>query len=353
VVCDVATLQPIGPAIPFQRGIGIWGEFVLTPDGNRVVFSLAGERAARVYDVKTGQLAFPELPHGVPFTGIGFSADSTVYATNAIDGQIRLWDLRTGALFAECALKLDRRGTAALSRDGRTLLVVSATGSAHRLEVTHGVPAPLVLLQTWVHNQVSFVENPPARILVLSNTTATMREVASGREVEGGLALPQPTLAVNRDWNDRTVRAGDVWIARTASAGRTLWTWGESGPPRETAFGETFPDSATLSPLLSRNQHLAVVQQQSGTRGRAASPVELWDLRTGKRMSEIMGPGRLGAVSAVAFSGHDQRFVMGKEPTKSLCWFTRFATASCCSESRRRAMATFSPPASIAMARSC
>jgi DNA-binding beta-propeller fold protein YncE len=165
VVCDARTLEPIGLAITFSTTSSS-NEIFLTPDGNRVVMNLSGERAARVYDVKTGQLAFPALPHSATFTSIGVSDDGAIYATNSIDGQIRLWDLRTGTLFAEPSLKLDRRGAAALSRDGRTVLVFSATGAAYRLEVTRSPAAPLALPRpTGAAFSVNFAEKAPARAL--------------------------------------------------------------------------------------------------------------------------------------------------------------------------------------------
>ncbi len=313
VVCDASTLQPIGPAIPFFQH-HYSNVFVLTPAGTRVVVNLAGERAARVYDVKTGQLAFPELPHGATFTSIGISEDSAVYATNSIDGQIRLWDLRTGALFAEPTLKLDRRGTAALSRDGRTLLVFSATGAAHRLDVTRGPAAPLVLPRPPSSTIVHLVEKPPARALYFSNTAATMVDVASGRQIEGGFALPQRIRSVNSVGGEQTLRPGDHWIARTAAAGRTLWTWGESGPPRESAFAETFPDGASPVPVLSSTLKIAAIGNRpvGGSRGATQSSIALWDLRTGKKIAEITGGEVALAIleKATDFSSDDQRFVL-------------------------------------------
>ncbi len=206
VVCDATTLLPIGPEILFPVTNG-WNEFLLTPDGNRVVFNLAGDRGARVYDVKTGQLAFPELPHGATFTGIGISDDSGIYATNSIDGEIRLWDLRTGALFAESTFKLDRRGSAALSPDGRTVFVFSPTGEAYRLEVSRGPAAPLVLPRpAGVSFGVSLAEKAPARVLYFTNTATTMFDVAAGRQIDGGFALPQRILGSARRPDDSTVR---------------------------------------------------------------------------------------------------------------------------------------------------
>jgi WD40 repeat protein len=311
VVCDARTLEPIGLAITFSTTSSS-NEIFLTPDGNRVVMNLSGERAARVYDVKTGQLAFPALPHSATFTSIGVSDDGAIYATNSIDGQIRLWDLRTGTLFAEPSLKLDRRGAAALSRDGRTVLVFSATGAAYRLEVTRSPAAPLALPRpTGAAFSVNFAEKAPARALYFSGTAVTMFDVASGRQVDGGFALPQRITGTSQ-WNfGSTVRPGQVWIARTAAAGRTIWTWGESGPPREAAFAETFPGAATPAPLLSSTGNVAAIGGQNFA-GSSQSSVALWDLRAGKKISEIAS-GEVPLTTrtdSTDFSPDDQRFAV-------------------------------------------
>lgn len=315
VVCDAATLQPIGPEILFPQTNGS-NEFLLTPDGNRVIFNLSGDRAARVYDVKTGQLAFPELSHGASFAGVGISDDSAIYATNSIDGQIRLWDLQTGSLFAESTFKLDRFGVATLTRDGRTVLVISPTGEAYRLEVSRGPAAPLVLPRpAGVAYSVSLAEKAPARVLYFSNTATTMYNVAAGRPIDGGFALPQRILGSSRYPDNSTVRSGDVWIARTAAAGRTLWRWGENGAPGETPFAEPFPSPPNPAPLLSRNRHLAAIGSPVGTDGaQAAQPssVDLWDLRSGRKITGITA----GTVvlttrfDTTDFSSDDQRFVL-------------------------------------------
>lgn len=315
VVCDATTLLPIEPAILFAQPSGP-NEYLLTPDGNRVIFNLSGERAARVYDVKTGQLAFPELPHGASSTGIGISDDSAIYATNSIDGQIRLWDLRTGALFAESTFKLDRRGTAALSRDGRTVFAFSPTGAAYRLEVSRGPAAPLVLPRPLgVSFGVSFAEKSPARVLYATNTATTMFDVAAGRQIDGGFALPQRILGVSRYPDDSTLRSGEVSIARTAAAGRTLWRWGESGAPQETTLVDPMPSRQGINLMQSQNRHLAGILDLGATSGSAKerlSNIDVWDLRTGKKIIGI----NAGDVvltwrfETTDFSSDDQRMVV-------------------------------------------
>jgi WD40 repeat protein len=111
------------------------------------------------------------------------------------------------------------------------------------------------------------------------------------------------------------LRPGDVWIARTAAAGRTLWTWGESGPPRETTFVESFPSAATPAPFLSPTRHIAAIANQVGTGAGAArtlSSIALWDLRAGNKITEISAGEVTLTLTAITtdFSSDDRRIVL-------------------------------------------
>ncbi len=323
VVCDTSTLLPVGPAIPFPR-ISSWIDVVLTPDGSRVVMTSASDRVARVYDVKTGQIAFPELPQGAPFTGIGISEDSVVYATHTIDGQIRLWDLRTGALFAELTFKLDRGSTTALSHDGRTLLVFSPGGLAYQLAFTRSPAEPLVLQSAPAARYwTALPEKSPAHVLYLTNAggkmSGTMFDIASGRPVGAPFALPGPEPRVlSRSRYDGTLRSGDVWVTWPGvGAARAIWTWGENGPPRETAFAETILAEKTAfpSPMNASRTIVAIGWNAAGSVGKTSDgswAVELWDLRTGNKISQLESNGMTLRMPMPwgEFSPDDQRFVL-------------------------------------------
>jgi WD40 repeat protein len=326
-VCDASTLQPLGPAIPFVKRSDT---VVLTPDGNRVVITLEGDRAARVYDVKTGRAAFPDLPQGAPFTGIGISEDSAVYATHTIDGQIRLWNLRTGAPFAESTFKLDRRGAAALSRDGRTVLVFSTTGAAYRLGITRSPAEPLVLPSAPVARQwTALPEKSPAHVLYLTNAAGTMSgtmfDIASGRPVGAPFALPgQVTSFIDRFRNEVTLRSGDVWLPHPDAGARMIWTWSDSGPPRETAFAEIIPVETTpySSPMNASGTMVAFHRKDAGSVGASggrSSTVELWDLRTGKKISQLESDGEALSLHTrwSEFSSDDQRLVVPTSPDQT------------------------------------
>ena len=144
VVFDTETHSPVGPLIPraSDRSDQVW----LTPDGTRVVIT-SNDRTTNVYDATTGKTLYPALMHGGPAVCVGISDDSRILATACVDGICRLWDLSTGTLAAESTFKQDRPSPAALSPDGRTLLVTTQSGRLHRLQLTPGPAAPLALPQ--------------------------------------------------------------------------------------------------------------------------------------------------------------------------------------------------------------
>lgn len=65
------------------------------PDG-RTILTAGNDRAARRWDVATGQPVGPALPHPAEVRCVAFSPDARHIATGCRDGAVRLWDAATG-----------------------------------------------------------------------------------------------------------------------------------------------------------------------------------------------------------------------------------------------------------------
>jgi WD40 repeat protein len=249
-----------------------------TPDGSRFVVS--DDREVRVFDVAKGAVIFPPLVHGGPIIDVEVRRDGRVLFTNSADGMARLWDSQTGTPLAEPTLQQAQYTPATLSPEGTQVIVLSPQGPVYGLRVGGGAAAPMTLPTLTDEIRFEFLRDTSHHLLRMFSDRAVAVDVASGLEVSGGMAYPQP-LSSNRGYppiwltpDQRTVLArleGNVW---------QVWDRISSGTSTRNIVLERF--EAVPAGTHVSNRFVAF----SGT-WMAIRQAGVWDLVTGKRVADL------------------------------------------------------------------
>jgi WD40 repeat protein len=112
-----------------------------TPDG-KTLLTADDKGSIRLYEVGTGKLLRRAIrPWEAGYRGRAsfFSADGKVVGAYAYSGDVRLWEVGSGKLILRMALEeRTMRASAALSPEGRTLVVSGAGNRAHLIDVATG-----------------------------------------------------------------------------------------------------------------------------------------------------------------------------------------------------------------------
>ena len=110
---------------------------VVSRDGAHALVSHYGGQVMLVSLAGAGRvLALPVQDAQTP--AVGFSSDGRRALTGSIDGLLRLWDAKTGALLDSLSMaeRIDSPTSVDWAPDGRTLFVGTARGLVYRIEVT-------------------------------------------------------------------------------------------------------------------------------------------------------------------------------------------------------------------------
>jgi RNA polymerase sigma factor (sigma-70 family) len=97
-----------------------------SPDGGRL--AAHSESAVLLWDVKKGKVHRPDLMdggHTAPIIGLTISPDGQVIASNALDGEIRLWEASTGRPLGKVLSSWGRGPRIAFMPDSRSFLGVA------------------------------------------------------------------------------------------------------------------------------------------------------------------------------------------------------------------------------------
>ena len=116
---------------------GLSEALVVSNDGARALVSHCGGDVRLVSLAGGGKVL--ELPVGnADAPAVAFSPDGRRALTGSMDGLLRLWDAKTGALLdsLSMAARIDYPASAAWAPDGRTLFVGTARGLIYRIEET-------------------------------------------------------------------------------------------------------------------------------------------------------------------------------------------------------------------------
>jgi WD40 repeat protein len=265
-VADGKALGAADPPAPTDmmgvQGIGFAGADKLVAWG---AYFAAGSANGVAWDVSTRKFLTPIGPHTQAVKGIGFSADSKTIITGASDSRAVHWDAQTGQPRKTFELRLSRNypvyGEGFVSPDG-----------------TRGM---------WQH-------------AVYDLTTGEQQYMLPG--------LPQGSyVAVDRA-NLRVVLAPAPDQKLPNNKPKTAVAWNLATRTRVGELGELNLNTLTSVALSADGTRAALVGQALAPQGEVI--VIGWDLKAGKKLSEVSIPKTFGALSAIAFTGPDTAVVL-------------------------------------------
>ncbi|MBI4623858.1 MAG: WD40 repeat domain-containing protein [Verrucomicrobia bacterium] len=196
----------------------------------------------------------------------------------------RLWNLETGQLLGEPTFKQEQYTPAAVSPDGKTVALFSASGPIYRLRLGGGAAAPLVLPRYPGIRMASFMPKPPARLLWFTTAGAKAIDVVSGREVAGGFAFPVPVPNFSggamRSQFGGTTGAGLTLFVQPQPGTWRAWTLGENGVAHDVLLTDIPGELASF-----RNATRNLVPA-TGV-GSGSTAVGIWNVRSGQRVTAI------------------------------------------------------------------
>jgi len=182
----------------------------LSPDGTK--FATGGwDGAARIWDLKTGQVLH-ELKHGGIYVhAVAFSPDGTRLATGSDDddGYVQLWDVATGKKTATLSGHDDGVLSVAFSKDGTKLLTASYDKTARLWDVASAKELKVLRGHTWWVWQAAFSPDETQVVTVSQDATAVVWDLSNNQ--------PNPAFTGHR---------GPVYCAAFAPDGKSVVTGG-------------------------------------------------------------------------------------------------------------------------------
>ena len=351
----------------FPGGVG-WLSFA--PDGKTLASAGSWEPIVRLWDVATGEEAFPQPGHVQGVSALAISpADGTIF-TGSYDGTVRRWEAASGRALGLVARFQGGVLALAIAPDGRTLLVgghfgdlslwsVEGRREIHRLHrILKNYPArqvayspdgktvaaertiwdvasgevravlrardePKDYLPNWA---TTFYSPDGRRVITAEPGGARIWDLASGEEVHRAVRTDKVHdggVALSADARFLATGGSFPFPAGVAPADSTIRIWElDSGqevatlPGHEDAIsGLVFsPDGRLLASHSGfRNPRRIVFEPQPQDRA-----IQVWDLTTGRELRRFEG--HRGAVNALTFTPDGRSVVSSSEDATALVW---------------------------------
>lgn len=316
------------------------------PSVNDVAFSPGGSLLAaacsdgnvRLWDVRTGALADLLGALAAQVRSVSFSPDGRMIATSSPD-QVRLRDLATGALLR--AVTPEPAWDVAFSPDG-TLLATAGGGQRPTAGIVAAAAAErtaflwdvatgrLVTCVTGQRGHASAVAfSPDGRLLATASTRDIVRlwDIASGRQVRGLPRQSDPADSIAFSPDGRllaTAGAGGAARLWDADAGRLIRTM----TPEPAAAAAFSPDGLWLATAGGGNRPGAGVFAATA----ADNAAWLWDTTSGNLVRRLAGHD--DPVSAVAFSPDGGMLATAGRDRTARLWDLRSGTSQLLKDNR-------------------
>jgi WD40 repeat protein len=281
----------------------------LSPDGKTLV-TAGTDKVVRFWDSATGRRRLVLKGNRGAVVSLAFSPDGVLLATGGIRGAVQLWDAATGKERRALPGLADEAGSLAFGPDGKTLVAASGywtirvgTPLSRFLPLNVDQPGEVKLWDVRTGASRFLPQGRPPKVLATAFSPDGKRfATASARPV---IQLWDP--ATGQTTELRTDHEGPIFAVAFSRDGKELATGGWDGTVRiwEVATGkkkarlEGHGEAVLAMAFAPDGRTLA-----SGSFDRTA---RLWDLGSGKEQGRILG--HASAVVGVAFAPGGQALV--------------------------------------------
>lgn len=218
---DIASATPIrsftrAPSNDIRDYFGDVYAGAISHNAQLVVTSIS-EKAAHLWDVKSGKELLAFTGHTAGVTDVVFSPDDRLVATASLDNTGRLWDVASGQALHTFAGHTEPVNALAFSSDGQLLLTGSNDGTARLWDTSTGVQIRVFQGHSGTISSVAFSPGEKFVITGSSDSTTRIWDTASGKELarlmnfeDGGWAVVDPNGRF--DTNNLDGGAPFVWV---------------------------------------------------------------------------------------------------------------------------------------------
>jgi WD40 repeat protein/serine/threonine protein kinase/tetratricopeptide (TPR) repeat protein len=277
----------------------IW-DVAFSPDGEWLASAGGDDRAVKVWNVGSPEVATLCESTRVVAHGVAFSPDSKQLVSASADGTVKVWDVAAGQVILTLRGHTDRVQSVAFSPDGRWLASASWDGTVKLWDVAWGREILSLKGHTKVVWAVAF--SPDGKRLASASWDGTVKvwDAVSGQEIStlrghsGGVM----SVAFSPDGQRLASASGNVDQPRFQTGEIKVWDVA-GGQAVFTLGGHTRGVSS-------------VVFSPDGKRLASASwdqTVRVWDATDGREIFTLKS--HTGGVSSVAFSPDGRRLAAG------------------------------------------
>ena len=269
----------------------------LSPN-NKYIVTGSNDKLAIVWDFKGSEI-HRLRGHTGNITSISISPDSSFVVTGSSDQTARIWNLQSGALIAKLEGHQDYINNVAVSSNNKFIVTTSADTTLRIWDANNGKLFHELIGHTdYISNIAISSDNS---FIVSGSIDHSLRiwDVKSGTQRKQIDGHDNKIFSLALSSNDKFIVAGDF--------NRHTIIW-------DTATGELIKelltpdiDSSTDTVAISRDNRIIVTGGGRHSRQPIHAKGLIWDVRTGKLLSELKG--HTGPIISVAISS-DSRFVV-------------------------------------------
>jgi WD40 repeat protein/tetratricopeptide (TPR) repeat protein len=323
--------RPIAASVPTASRISTlahdadvyWADF--SPDG-RYVVTACRDRAARVWDSRTGRLAFPQLSHGGTVSRVQFSEDgrdilsfntgisrqgvkeaTTAHVWELLDDGRPEWSVITDGAIRH----------ASFDPTGKCLVTVAGRDHRTEAQVWDAVDGQPLSPPLHGNDEVRFAAVSPdgRRVVTLSGKTAYLWDAQKGVLLQADThcgTVNYACFSPTGKW--LLTAAGDE---RTCSGEAKLWRAKDGQQVRELEH-----DSPVLFGVFSHDE--TQVLTAGGNLTNEKSEARLWAVPSGKRITHLQVVHK-EPITHAAFSADDRQVVTSSTDNTACVWNVKTA----------------------------
>jgi WD40 repeat protein len=277
-------LDPDSSAEPARFGQSSCCQVVISPDGKQAATGTYDEKAARLWNLKTGELAKDLSGHSDYVIAVSFSPDGKRLASGSYDSTIILWETASGKLIRKFEPGVGKVYAVAFSPDGNVLASSHTDGDIKLWDVASGQLLQSLKADSYAVYSLAFT--PDGALLAAQSVfTIYLWEVSTGKVARSlkGLSTSISFSAMAMSPDGRQIVSGDndgsvrVWDVAEGKQLQELEAHIE--PVRTVAFS---PDGTLIASGSSDNGEALVAWEHHGSGplkrlGPAFSQHSAWD----------------------------------------------------------------------------